>query len=1120
MAMTNYERVGKGLELLRDGLRPYVERELQARYGDRWNAEAAGWIRQDRAYTSDDGKAHFDVQALLSLIWNGFNEVFGKTLGRTERSIVSELRDVRNVWAHQQAFSTDDADRALDSTIRLLRAIAAPQAREAERLRQDLLRLRFEEQARNETRKIVATAVEGRPAEGLRPWREIITPHSDVMSGNFKKAEFAADLWQVYNGEGSDEYRVPAEFFRRTYLTEGLRTLLTSALLRLTGSGGDPVVELQTNFGGGKTHSMLALYHLFSGLAPGDLIGLEPVLQAAGGVAPPRAHVAVLVGSAPGAAEPRVKPDGTVVHTLWGEMAHQLLGKEGYALVANGDLKGVSPGSDALCALFRKAAPCLVLIDEWVMFVRMLYNRDDLPAGSFDANMSFAQSLTEAAKATPQTLVVASIPASDIEVGGEAGREALARLKNIFARVESGWRPASADEGFEIVRRRLFQNIQAPDYPARDAVVRAYSELYRTQPREFPPRSGEGDYRRRLEAAYPIHPELFDRLYNDWSTLERFQRTRGVLRLMATVISELWNSNDRGLLIMPYSVPVGASAVQSELALYLEDQWSPVIDADIDGANSLPRTLDAGNPNLGRYAASQRVARSVFMGSAPTQRAANRGLEDSSIKLGCVQPGESPAIFGDALRKLTDGATYLYVNDRRYWFSTQPSVTRLAQDRAAQQDQDLVWEELRARLRKDKERGDFCAVHVAPGSSGDVPDEQAARLVVLGPEHPHGAKDGKSLARTAVQDILEHRGSAPRLARNMLVFLAPDSTRLAELETGIRQYLAWKSIMEERKTLNLDEFQGSQATTKTAEADRTVESRILETYIWLLMPEHPSQALLQEDPRAIVEWSETRLQGQERPAIKASRKLQGEELLVTAFAPTRLRLELDSRNLWRDREHIGLKQLWEYLANYLYMPRFKNRDVLVKAVQAGVAQMGGDTFAYAEGWDESHDRYRGLVVGQTDVPVMLDGQSVLVKPEAASKQLDAEEQQRQSQPQPVEPLGRPSGPTSTYGGGQSDGGPSNGPKPHEGGGSYVIAPPTLLRRFHGTVAIDPVRVGRNVGDIVQEVIQHLTTLAGANATITLEIEVEMPNGAPEQVVRTVSENCRTLKFTSQGFEER
>src|SRR5208283_3876764 len=176
----------------------------------------------------------------------------------------------------------------------------------------------------------------------------------------------------------------------------------------------------------------------------------------------------------------------------------------------------------------------------------------------------------------------------------------------------------------------------------------------------------------RLKAAYPIHPEMFDRLFNDWSSLDKFQRTRGVLRLMAGVIHSLWEREDRSLLILPASVPIDDPAVQFELTRYLDDPWVSVLEKDVDGPHSLPLQVDRENPNLGRYSACRRVSRTIYLGSAPTLRAANRGLEDRNIKLGCVQPGESVATFGDALRRLTDKATYLYVDGKRYWYSTQP----------------------------------------------------------------------------------------------------------------------------------------------------------------------------------------------------------------------------------------------------------------------------------------------------------------------------------------------------------------------------------------------------------------------------------------------------------------
>ena len=427
---------------------------------------------------------------------------------------------------------------------------------------------------------------------------------------------------------------------------------------------------------------MLALYHLFSGAPASNLPGVEELVKESGVTdrqeRPPgglRRHQDFPRAAASQAGRHDVR-------TIWGEIAWQLGGKEGYEMVREDDETGDQPRRTRSRSSSTGTAPCLILIDEWVAYARQLHDGADLPAGTFDTQFTFAQALSEAAKAAKQTLLVVSIPASesphqradhgvtDIEVGGERGREALARLKNAIGRVEASWRPASPDEGFEIVRRRLFQPLTGDQFVARDAVARAFSELYGQQQQEFPPECREADYERRIKMAYPIHPELFDRLYNDWSTLDKFQRTRGVLRLMAAVIHSLWERNDANLLIMPATVPVDDPRVQFELTRYLEDHWVPVIEKDVDGANSLPLALDRDNPNLGRYSACRRVARTIYMGSAPTQRAANRGIDDRQVKLGCVQPGEAVATFGDALRRLTDRATYLYVDGKRYWYST------------------------------------------------------------------------------------------------------------------------------------------------------------------------------------------------------------------------------------------------------------------------------------------------------------------------------------------------------------------------------------------------------------------------------------------------------------------
>ena len=254
-------------------------------------------------------------------MWDTWNEVFARTLGRAERSLVQELRDARNKWAHQEPFSSDDADRALDSIARLLTAVSAPEADEVGKMKMELRRLTFEEQVRSEKRKAGGSLIETAGTGTLKPWREIVTPHADVASGRYQQAEFAADLWQVHLGQGTDEYRDPAEFFRRTYLTESLKGLLVGGVKRISGTGGDPVVQLQTNFGGGKTHSMLALYHLFSGATASDCAGVDAMLAEAGLKTVPVARRVVLVGNKISPGNPVTKPDGTVVRTLWGELA-------------------------------------------------------------------------------------------------------------------------------------------------------------------------------------------------------------------------------------------------------------------------------------------------------------------------------------------------------------------------------------------------------------------------------------------------------------------------------------------------------------------------------------------------------------------------------------------------------------------------------------------------------------------------------------------------------------------------------------------------------------------------------------------------------------------------------
>ena len=1097
MAKSTRQYVFEGMELLPAALIPFVEKRLETSLKGHWQIQVIEKLPSLRP--NSNGEVGWDQAALFNAMDRFWTEAFKAVLGRAERSLVNELGDVRNKLSHNETFTYDDAERALDSMRRLMEAISAGEtADQLSKMRDTILRTKFTELARNEERrKTQRLDISVETVAGLLPWREVVEPHQDVATGEFQQAEFAADLAKVHSGSAPAEYRDPKQFFSRTYLTDGLSALLIGAAKRLAGSGGDPVVELQTNFGGGKTHSMLALYHMAGPTAVQDLSGLDQLLEKHGLSVPQGINRAVLVGTSRGPQDVLNAEGGRKIRTTWGELAWQLGGAEAFDMIAENDANGIAPGSNVLEAIFKKYAPSLILIDEWVAYLRQIYRVDGLPSGSFDANLSFVQSLTEAVKASPRTLLVASLPASQIEVGGEGGQEALARLKQTFSRVESSWRPASQEESYEIVRRRLFKEIPGDKFHHRDNTLKQFAKLYRENSNEFPQGCADEDYRRKLEKAYPIHPELFDQLYTTWGSLEKFQRTRGVLRLMAQAIHELWMNGDPSVMIMPGSVAVSSPRVEPELLHYLDVSWQSIIAGDVDGTTSTPYKIDQSAPNLNRYSATRRVARAIFMGTAPTAQQQNTGLDDKQINLGVVQPGERPAIFGDALRRLTNQAKFMHADLGRYWYSMSASLNRIAADRAAQLENALVLMTIDNELSKYvnglADRGHFDAVQVAPASSAEVPDEAGGvRLVVLGVAHPHNGRD-TSEALTEAKDILMQRGSTPRVYRNMLVFIAADARQLDNLKDAVRASLAWGEIVRDIERLNLTQSDCALAKAKLAEANETMKTRLKEAWCYLHYP-------AQESAQADVEWVSGKIPAQDGLLGRASKKLVAEEGLLTELGPARLDRDLQ-KYIWNGKPHLSLKDLREYVNRCVYLPRLRNQDVLIKAVQAAVSGMLPGPFAYAERWDEKTDTYLGLAIERAgNASVVIDSDSVIIKPAVA-------EAHRPAPPQPAAG-GAHAGPGEQAPGLE---------EPPAGG-----APPTPAEkkptRFTGAVMISPERPARDIHQIVEAIVEQLTTLPGSQVKLRLEIEAEVPGGLDRAKVRTLVENTNTLGFVEKSIE--
>jgi hypothetical protein len=1103
------QRVQGALYHLRRGLAPYVERRMRARHGAQWPVYAS-------RSAGADPRGPLDEYALLKTMIDNWREVFDEGFTRAERNrvrnFVSTALEARNASAHLSLpIQDNEALRYLDAIEGVLRAIKAPDSEIAEAKRL------YDEQ-RQSGLAVSPTPAEPAPAapapepkgekpgKALLPWIEVALPHPDVLENRFKESEFAADLFAVDSGNAEGDYATPRGFFGITFLTEGLKRVLLSALQRLSGQGGDPVIGLQTAFGGGKTHTLLAVYHLARHLSeggdPADLPGLGPLVERLGPVEWRRPKLAAFVGSAKGTDVSLMLRDGPPVRTLWGYIAWRIAGEAGLKLIAEAEAARTNPGSELMVEVFRLAGPTVILLDELVMFARQL---DD---DRFEAFLSFIQSLTEAAKLVSGVLIVGSLIESAAEAGGPRGVAALLRLEIVFGRVHSAWLPASGDETYEIIRRRLFQPLDADGERARDDTVKAFADMYRRNAAEFPAAVREARYTELLRLSYPIHPELFDRLSRDWASLPKFQRTRGVLRFLANVVGVLWQQRSQDPLIVPGRVPIAHERVRAGVLYPLDGAFAAILDREVDGDGSLPAQMEA-NPTrrISQARAATRAARSVFLCTAPLVGQPNAGLTGPGLRLACAEPGDQLAIFGEALRELSERAAYLYEEAGRYWFSIQPTLNRLAEDRAKAWPAHEVEEEIVTVLGDDaKVKSGFHRVFGAPPDPIGIEEADAISLVILGPATPHtGRGAGKSKATEIVADTLMRYRNGQRRYRNTLLFVAADEAQLATAREAMRRALAWESIgADPNRTPRADRRLQEQMTqAQLADArDKARNSRdgavraVRTAWNHVLFPVESSEAGKPFDLDHIAITARERSNIPAAVYDKASARGDGiiKEVLGGETLATRL------AELWAaDRPHLPLSEIADWFATYVYLPKLRDRVVLETAIRDALAKLD-PKFAYAEGFDEAAGKYAGLLWQKAPAGVMPKS-ALLVRPEIAVEQLRAAALPTQLPPQP----------TPQNGGGTTE--PASPPPPT----------PTANRkprRFYGSVEIDAIRSVRAFEAIVNAVVLELQRTKGTKVTLTLEIEAEAEDGFSDADIGVVRDNARQLRFKpeSTGFE--
>ena len=1106
----NRNALNEAIDIYRDAMRQFIVRNLRKVRGGKVEDHLCSALQkketQIRAQIKPDRSnldELFDVNDMPRIVrrfWrDGFKSAFSNPQG--VEAILHIVADARNKAAHPggEDISAATAETGFENMIDVLSRINAPdESRAVERIR-ERLQAGPEPQLmpQPDTSATMPAAPPPQPAPtpraksaGLAAWREVLEPNDDVRSGAFQQAEFAADLQEVYDGSAKEAYGNPVAFFNQTYVTPGLRTLLVSTLKRLAGEGGDPVIQTKTGFGGGKTHSLIALYHLVnSPRALLDLPGddaytrtrdeLRSITNEAGvstEMLSDNIAVSVLSGSFLSPTDRNTTSGGDPLNTLWGQMAWQLGGQEAYEIVGEAARQGTAPGGRQLGDLLNHVGPCVVLIDELVAYAR---NAGEMQ----DSVLTFIQALTESVRRSRNAVLVITLPESAQEAGGEGGQDALDRLDHLLGRIEAVWQPLEVREAFEVVRRRLFAS--AINEAERDRTCKAFADMYSRQRSDYPREAGERSYLERMKQCYPIHPEIFDRLYEDWSSIHRFQRTRGVLRMMANCISRLWLEGDAAPLIMPGDFPLSDPALAGEFTPLLDGNWSPVL-SEVDSDDSQADRLDREQSRFGDVGgAARRITRTVLLGSAPGR--AIRGINDERIRLGVVQPGHGVSVYNDALGRLSQQLYYMYSSDGRYYFHAEENLNKVADDRAQGLDDREIDEELVRRLGKAVGRRGDVIVCPDPNDRAAVPEGEQVRLVVLSPGDalPSRAQETDRAEETALR-ILQWRGDAPRVRKNFVVFLAAKQDEIRHARRETRRYLAWDSILHgERRLDTLHGDRQQQAMDSLRSADRAVEAALVRAWRWALAP---SQADPQRAAYTLSQF-DCDPSGDGSIVDAAFRKLREEEAVVEEISANALATMLEQR-IWANDvygDHIAVDALWDLLANNVYLHRLRNLSVLYAAIDAGV-QAGA--FGHGSAYDSDTQTYADPALRRPirDDYVADELRGVIVRREVIERQLAAQQE-------PTKTDGK-QGETDDP---QPGGGTPPTPPPAEYGPTRVSARKTL----HGTISLD------EMSALESEIVRNLSD-GDAEVTITIAIEARNSAGFSQNLLSAVRQNCEQL----------
>ena len=750
------------------------------------------------------------------------------------------------------------------------------------------------------------------------PWHEHCILRDDVRQGTLELAEFAADLYAVRMGDAPNVYQVPTLFFERTYPTYNLKTLARGVLRRLAGHGGNPVITLQVAYGGGKTHSLIALLHLAE---QGAEFQTHPTVQEFMGFSGlntlPKARVAILpfdkfdvkdglLVTSPNGAQRQVK-------TPWGALAYQLGGDEGLAKVAEHEADYTTPAEPKLADLLKipqnEDLSTLILLDEALMYTRGAVNNQDRRFGILQ---DFFQGLTQAVSKVKRSAIVASLITADIIGDDPTGVRVLNMLEGVFHRLEQTVEPVSREDISELLRRRLFESVD-PEKTRRAVVDNLLAARQKLPLREADKHQEAYD---ELLESYPFHPDLIEVFYQKWTQLGNFQGTRGMFRTFALILRDA-TGKDPAAFVGPSALlttgPELSEAIQELIRACDEGtQWTPILTGELERARTLQKTL----PFL-KYREIEAAVLSTFLHSQP----AGQKAELADLYLLLAHADIDAVSVEKGLSEWREASWFLKENESSWALETTPNLTNMHVRAMARLTEEQITEDMVKRIRKATlgRNADKVAVHTLPSSPADISDNPELHFVIAGPEH--AAVPGENVSS-------ELKAFFQRTYPNNVIILAPESALLAGLRQRIRKILGWESIQSGDDINLLSPEQKTLLPQRKRDDEAGISDSVISAYSVLIAVDEDGDikaSALSPGIDSSFERIKTALIAEDR-------------LLATSLDPDLLTPD-SYFDIWGEDETAKPVQgLYGMFASLPRLPRLLNRQVFVDTLRRGVTE--------------------------------------------------------------------------------------------------------------------------------------------------------------------------------------